>query len=295
MQMRPNEGKQIRRVTWIGLGSNLLLCTLKFAGGIAGRSQTVVADAVHSLSDAATDIAVLVGSYFWTQPADADHPYGHRRIESLVTMFVGCVLVATAVALGWHAVSTMREAHQTSPGWVAFFAALVSIISKEYLYRWTLSEGRRIDSLSVQANAWHHRSDALSSIPALIAVTGAVLFPTWPLLDQAGALIVSAFILHAAFKILSPRIAEIVESGAPRHVRQRIAEIAGAVEGVQEVHGLRSRYVSSHLHVDLHVLVDPGMSVQAAHDIATEVSRRIVRDAPRVLDVVVHIEPGRPG
>ena len=289
--MQTDEGEQIRRTTWIGLGVNLALCALKFAGGILGRSQAVVADAVHSLSDATTDIAILVGSHFWTQPADAEHPYGHRRIESLVTLFVGCVLVVTAVGLGWRAVSTMRGEHQARPGWVAFVAALVSIVLKEWLYRWTLSEGKRLDSLSLQANAWHHRSDALSSIPALIAVAGAVLLPALPFIDHAGALIVSAFILHTAFKILSPRVAEIVESGAPRNIRQRIDGIAHTVDGVQDVHGLRSRYISSQLHVDLHVLVDPDMSVKAAHDIATEVSRRIIRDAPHVFDVVVHIEP----
>jgi len=289
--VKSGEGKQIRRVTWIGLGLNVLLCVLKFFAGIVGRSQTIVADAVHSLSDTVTDVAVLVGSHFWTQPADPDHPYGHRRIESLVTLFIGLALVGTAVGLGWRAVASIRREHPAPPGWIAFYAALISIVSKEWLYRWTVKEGRRLDSLSLQANAWHHRSDAFSSIPALIAVSGALLLPAWPFLDHAGALIVSAFIMHAAFKIMSPRVSEILESGAPSRVRQRIAEIAGAVEGVREVHRLRSRYVSSHLHVDLHVLVDPDMSVKAAHDIATEVSRRIVRDAPPVLDVVVHIEP----
>jgi len=290
-----DEGPAVRQVTGVGLLVNLGLCAVKFTAGIVGGSQAVVADAVHSLSDSATDVAILVGSHFWTRPADAEHPYGHRRIETLVTLLVGFALLAAGVGLGWHAIATFRHEHARAPGWIAFWAGVVSIVGKETLYRWTVAVGRRVRSLALQANAWHHRSDAFSSIPTVFAVAGAALYPEWRFLDHLGALVVSGFILHAAYVVLWPRFAELAESGAPSRLRRRILEIARDVEGVEDVHALRSRYVSSYLHVDLHVLVAPEMPVRHAHEIATQVSRRIVKGAPGVFDVVVHIEPDESG
>jgi len=286
-----DQQRSVRRVTWVGLLANLALFGAKLAAGLLARSQAVVADAVHSLSDSVTDIAILVGSHFWSRPPDTSHPYGHRRIETLVSIFIGAVLCAAGVGIGWRAVATLHRGPGYPPGGAAFWVLVLAVVIKEALYRWTCAMGRRLQSISLQANAWHHRSDALSSIPAALAVAGAVLFPGWGILDHVGAVIVAVIILHAAYRIIWPRVAEIVERGAPRDVQKRIISVARGVEGVADVHALRSRYVGPHLHVDLHVLVNGKMSVEAAHDIATHVSGRVVEDAPGVLDVVVHVEP----
>ena len=201
-----DEGQAVRQATWVGLLVNLALCAIKFTAGIVGGSQAVVADAVHSLSDSVTDVAILVGSHFWTRPADADHPYGHRRIETLVTLFVGFSLVAAAIGLSWHAIATFGHQRAHVPGWIAFWAGLVSVVCKETLYRWTAAVGHRVNSLALQANAWHHRSDAMSSVPTVFAVAGAVIYPQLYFLDHLGALVVSGFILHAAYVILLRRV-----------------------------------------------------------------------------------------
>ncbi len=285
------ETRIVLRVTWISLAANLALCALKFTAGILGRSQAVIADAVHSLSDTASDLAIILGARFWNQPPDEDHPYGHRRIETLVTLIIGFMLAAAGIGLAWNAIISIRLGSSKSPGWIAFWAAIISIIIKEILYRWTLRAAKQTGSIALEANAWHHRTDALSSIPAALAVAGAVLLPSWTLLDRIGAIVVSVMILYAAFKIAWPRIAEVLESGASEEVKKEIEQIARSVDGVTDIHKLRSRYVSSHLHVDLHVQVKSSMSIKDAHDISMAVTKKILKEIPRAFDVVVHIEP----
>ena len=211
----------IRKVTWVGLVANLLLAIFKFAAGYWGKSQAVIADAVHSLTDLVTDIAVIVGSHFWARPPDHDHPYGHRRLETLVTIFIGAVLAAAGLSIGWEALTGLKQDGAARPGWIAAAAALLSIICKEILYRWTGSTGQKLKSPALAANAWHHRSDAISSIPVLMAVGGSILFPSWSFLDGLGAVIVSLFILQAAMRILWPGLLELVDSGAPVAIRER--------------------------------------------------------------------------
>ncbi len=183
-------------MTLIGLVINVALSALKFAAGIAGNSQAVVADAVHSLSDTITDIAVLVGVKFWSKPPDECHPYGHRRIEFLVTIFIGLLLASVALGLSYNALATLHEVQTRPPGAIAFLAAVLSIFTKELLYRWTIIKGMEIKSTALIANAWHHRSDGLSSIPAAVAVAGAALVPRLSFLDHLGAIVVSMFILY---------------------------------------------------------------------------------------------------
>lgn len=285
------EGLAVQRVAWVGLIGNLTLCGIKFVAGVAGRSQAVVADAVHSLSDSVTDIAVIVGARYWTRDADADHPYGHRRIETLVTIFVGSILVIAGLGVGWRAIVSFRGGEQDVPGSVALIAALISVVCKELLYRWTVIRSMRLASASLKANALHHRSDAFSSIPAAVAVACALFFPEWQFLDAIGAIVVSVFIFHAAYMILRPALSEITEHGAPPQVRARVEEIAASIDGVEEIHGFRSRYVGSYLLIDLHALVNAAMRVDAAHEIATAISRRVMEELDDVKDVVVHIEP----
>lgn len=286
---------EVRRVTLIGLVVNVALSALKFAAGILGNSQAVVADAVHSLSDTATDVAVLVGVKFWSKPPDECHPHGHRRIEFLVTIFIGLLLAAVALGLSYNALSTLHEVQKGPPGAIAFFAAVLSIFIKELLYRWTISVGIEIKSTALIANAWHHRSDGLSSVPAAVAVAGAALVPGLAFLDHLGAIVVSIFILQAAWKIVRPSVEQLVDRGAPEEICLGIEQLARATPGVQEVHAIRTRHIGSGIEVDLHVLVDPALTVEEGHRISEEVKRRLIDYISDVVDVVVHLEPYEEG
>ena len=281
----------VRQVTWIGLFVNLVLAAIKFAAGIFGRSQALVADAIHSLTDLTTDIAVIAGSHYWSRPPDENHPYGHRRLETLVTVFIGVMLIAAGIGIGWKAISTLQEKQAGPPGWIAVLAALASIVCKESIYRWTAITGRRVKSAALAANAWHHRTDALSSLPVLIAVAGARIFPSWSFLDRVGAVIVSIFILHASIKIIWPGLSELIDVGAPTETRKKIRDIALKNEGVLQVHDIRTRYISSSIQVDLHIVVEGLITVREGHDIADDVKARIIDAIPEVLDVVVHVDP----
>lgn len=283
---------EIQRVTWVGLFVNLGLSAVKFVGGFAGGSQAVVADAVHSLSDISTDAAILFGVHYWTKPPDSEHPHGHRQVEAVVTLSIGLLLAAVATGILWNAIVTLREAQGASPGWIAFAAALISIVSKEILYRWTAAAGQRIRSMPLMANAWHHRTDALSSIPVVVAVAVSAVEPSLAFLDRVGAAAVSLFIYQAAFKIAWPTLGKLLDTGAPKEDLARIEEICRATDGVQDVHGLRTRYLGcSGLEVDLHIEVDGDLSVSRGHDIAEEVKQRLIREGPEVVDVIVHLEP----
>lgn len=281
----------IRKITLIGLVVNLLLSGFKFVAGVVGASQAVVADAVHSLSDCTTDVAVIVGAHYWSQPADQNHPYGHGRLETLVTIFIGVILLGAALGIGWNAIQTLHEQHHRAPGWIALIAAGVSILCKEILYQWTVRAGRRVKSTAVVANAWHHRLDAMSSVPVVLAVGAAVMVPTWAFLDHVGAILVSLFILHAAAKIIWPGIQELIDYGAPEETSERIRTIAYQNPAVREVHKIRTRLIGNSVQVDLHVLVDSRLTVLDGHDIAEDVKARILEQGPDVVDVVVHVEP----
>ena len=283
--------KIVRKVTWVGLWLNLFLAAIKFTAGIYGRSQALVADAIHSLTDLTTDIAVIAGSHYWSRPPDENHPYGHRRLETLVTVFIGVVLIAAGIGIGWKAISALQEKHASPPGWIAVAAALASIVCKESIYRWTAMTGRRVKSAALAANAWHHRTDAFSSIPVLIAVAGARVFPSWSFLDHLGAVVVSMFILHASIKIIWPGLSELIDVGAPKETRKKIRDIALKNEGVLQVHDIRTRYISSSIQVDLHIVVDGLITVRQGHDIADDVKARIIDRIPEVLDVIVHVDP----
>ena len=282
---------QVRRVTLWGLVVNLALAAVKFVFGFVGASQALVADAVHSLSDLVTDVAIVVGAGFWSAPADAEHPYGHGRIETLITSAIGIVLGAVGVGLGYRAILTLPQSHESRPGWIAFAAACLSIVAKELLYRWTADVGNRVKSSALVANAWHHRSDALSSVPVAVAVLGTHIWPDWGFLDHIGAVIVSVLILHAAWEITWPALRELVDAGAKEHERQAILKLARGTEGVEAVHKLRTRSIGAGLQVDLHVLVEPELSVREGHAIANVVKERLLSQGPNVIDVLVHVEP----
>ena len=281
----------VRKVTWVGLMTNVFLALIKFVAGYFGRSHALIADAIHSLTDTTTDVAVIAGSHYWSRPPDESHPYGHRRMETLVTVFIGLMLAAAGIGIGWEAISTLRQKQSSPPGLIAFGAACLSIVTKEILYRWTAAAGKKIKSPALAANAWHHRTDAISSVPVLIAVGGALLFPSWSFLDLLGAVVVSIFILHAAIKIIWPGISELIDAGAPGIIQKKIKDIAGKCSGVQDVHDVKTRYISTSIQVEMHIVVDGSMSVRDGHFIADDVKDRVIEGVPEVLDVVVHVDP----
>jgi cation diffusion facilitator family transporter len=289
--LKTSREADVRKVTWIGLLINITLACIKFAAGYFGRSQALIADAIHSLTDTTTDVAVIAGSHFWSRPPDESHPYGHRRLETLVTVFIGLMLAAAGIGIGWDAVSTLREKESTPPGWIALYAAMVSIFTKEILYRWTAVVGKKIRSPALAANAWHHRTDAISSIPVLIAVGGALIFPSWSFLDLVGAVVVSIFVMHAAMKIIWPGISELIDAGAPKDIQKKITDIACTNPGVQEVHKVRTRYISTSILVDMHLVVDGSISVREGHAIADEIENKIITSISNVLGVVIHVDP----
>ncbi|MCP4715798.1 MAG: cation transporter [Deltaproteobacteria bacterium] len=281
----------IRQTAWTGLIVNIALAACKCLCGIIGCSQVIIADALHTLSDTATDIAVLTGAKYWTKPPDACHPYGHQRIETLITAGIGLSLACVAGGLTANACASLyREAVHT-PGWIAFYAALLSIGCKEALYRWSVNIGRRIRSPGVIANAQHQRSDALSSIPAALAVAAAAISPQLWFIDTVGAIVVSLLIARAAWDIGWPALRELVDAGAPDTDRTHIKQLALAVEGVRDAHAIRTRYAGAGLHIDLHVLVDPNITVSAGHTIADTVKQHLLTNGPRVVDIIIHIEP----
>lgn len=278
---------------WVGLLANLGLSAIKLVAGILGHSGAVVADAVHSISDVVTDLALILGVRYWSAPADDDHPHGHGRIETLVTVGIGLSLTVVGLGLGWNAVRGIGAVGTPAPTTVALLAALLSLVSKEGLFRWTVKVGREVGSSALVANAWHHRSDALSSLPAALAVALAMVDPRWIFIDSIGAIIVCHFILRAAWQILRPAMAQLVDVAASEDDQQRIESLALAVDGVIAAHALRTRYLGSELAVDLHVEVDSELSVGEGYKIARAVRRQLLERGPGVADVLVQIEPYR--
>jgi cation diffusion facilitator family transporter len=284
---------QVRRAGWVGLASNLGLAAAKAVAGVLGHSHAVLADAVHSLSDLATDIAIILGVKFWSAPADENHPHGHGRIETLVTVVIGLALAAVAVGMGVRAIAGLQRGVETPPTGIALAAAVLSIVVKEALYRWTAGVGRRARSSATVANAWHHRSDAFSSIPAAAAVGVALIDPEWAVVDRVGAVVVCLLILQASWRILLPAVEQLIDRGAPAADRRRIEKLALEVDGVESAHAVRTRYVGAELSVDLHVEVDGSLSVTEGHGIAMAVRRKLVEEGPDVADAVVQVEPLR--
>ena len=224
---------------------DLGLSALKGVVGFVASSQALVADAVHSLSDCVTDLAVLVGVQFWSAPPDDCHPHGHGRIQTLITLFIGLLLGAVALGISYQAFTSILDGRSVVPGWPTFYAALASIGLKEWLYRWTIRVGRRVGSPAVIANAWHHRSDALSSLPVALAVVLGRAFPSLPFLDQIAALAVSVFLLKAAGNIAIPSLEQLVDRGARKEVREAIERTVLSTEGVMGLHALRTRHIGS--------------------------------------------------
>ncbi|MDR3077587.1 MAG: cation diffusion facilitator family transporter [Planctomycetota bacterium] len=307
----PALAREVSRVTWTGLAVNAVLAVLKAAAGLASGSHALLADAVHTLSDLATDAAILVGVRYWCAPADADHPHGHRKIEALVTFGIGLILAAAGLGMGWRAAAGLAPGGRPPPppagmNAIACFAlatALLSIAGKEWLYRWTAARGLTLGSSAVMANAWHHRSDAFSSIPPALAIAGSGLAGhfgrnLW-FLDELGALVVCVLLLQAAWGVVYPTLAALIDAGADRRLSLAIREAILATPKVAGTHHIRTRSLGNRaVAVDLHIAVDPRLTVREGHDIAADVKYRVLGLAPtagaQAVDVLVHVEPDGP-
>lgn len=281
---------EIRNVTYAGMAVNAAIAGLKLFGGILWNSQALIADAVHSVSDMLTDIAVIVGVKYWEAPADEEHPYGHGKIQALVTLFIGVMLAVVAYELGKDAIRSFIEGDKGRPGMIAFFVAVLSVVLKEWLYRWTSAVAKRVKSPALEANAWHHRSDALSSVPVAIAVSLSYFIPSLWWADAAGAMIVALFILHVVWEIIHPALQELTDAGIDDK-SAAVQKVAEGVAGVKEVHQCRARRYGSAFHADLHVMVDHSLSLVAAHELSHRVKDAILAAGLDVVDVIIHIEP----
>ena len=286
-----NSTQRVRRATWVGLVANVVLATGKVTAGIVGGSAAVVADGVHSVSDLVTDLALLVGTHFWDQPPDEQHPHGHRRIETLVTAGIGFSLAAVGIGMGWRAITDFQEPRLAPTTSIALVAALVSVVVKEWLFRWTRVQGELADSPALVANAWHHRSDAFSSIPAVVAVATEMVFPDMVWVDRIGVLAICVFILRAAWGIFHPALQQLVDAGAPPEIQARLDSLAVEVDGVRAAHALRTRYTGPKLAVDLHLEVDGDLTVAEGFEIARAVKEHLLDKGPGVGDVVIQVEP----
>ena len=284
------------RVTWVGFYVNLVLTAFKLAAGVAGHSAAMIADAIHSLSDFATDIVVLVSFRIIGKPADRSHKYGHGKFETLATALIGlALLLVGAGILGSGAKriwSDFYGADDRAPGWIAFVAAILSIVSKEWLYRYTVRAGNAIQSPAVIANAWHHRSDAFSSIGTALGIGGAILLgPRWRLLDPLAAVIVSFFILKISVELTWNSLRELTESALDRGLEDEILAVVRGVPGAQDPHDLRTRRIGANVAIDLHLNVQSDLTVKSGHAIADRVEDTLRARFGSGAYISIHVEP----
>ena len=286
----------IYKVTIIGSSVNFLLLVFKFVAGFMGHSAAMLADAVHSLSDFVTDLVVIVFVRISNKPQDKTHDYGHGKYETLATAIIGLLLLVVGFGILWNGASSIyafiKGQQLEKPGMVALIAALVSIVAKEILYQYTVIEGKKLDSQAVIANAWHHRSDALSSIGTAIGIGGAILLgENWRVLDPVAAVIVSFFIIKVAIQLLIPCVDELLEKSLPDEVEKEIEQALLSFPGVSEPHHLRTRRIGSHYAIDMHVRMDGSISLHEAHEKATAIEQKLRDTFGEDTYISIHVEP----
>lgn len=286
----------IYRVTLAGSAVNVVLVVLKFIAGVVGRSSAMVADAVHSLSDFATDVVVLLFVRISRRPQDAAYDYGYGKYETIATLIIGMALLVVGAGIAYSGASKIYEAlhgaELEAPSALAFWMAIISIAAKEICYRITAEAGRKAGSQAVVANAWHHRSDAFSSIGTAIGIGGAIMLgPRWRLLDPAAAVVVSVFIVKVAIQLLRESFGELAEKSLPPEMEQEIVRITEGVDGISGIHNLRTRRIGNYLAIEMHVRVDGGMTLAEAHDRSSLIERRLKERYGAETYVSVHVEP----
>ena len=288
--------KGIYKVTIVGSIVNFLLLVFKFFAGIAGHSAAMLADAVHSLSDFITDIVVIVFVRIAGKPEDKGHDYGHGKYETLATAIIGLLLLCVGFGIFWNGASSiytfLRGGQLESPDVVALVAALVSIVSKEILYQYTVIQGKKLNSQAVIANAWHHRSDALSSIGTAIGIGGAILLGDhWRVLDPVAAVVVSFFIMKVSVRLLIPCVDELLEKSLPEDVEKEIEQTVLSFPGVSQPHHLRTRRIGNYYAIELHVRMDGKITLEEAHSTATAIENTLKEMFGKGTHVGIHVEP----
>jgi cation diffusion facilitator family transporter len=286
-----SSAKAGRKATVLGVFVNTFLILLKFLAGIFGDSQAMIADAVHSVSDLFTDVVVLFGIKIGRKPPDKEHHFGHARIETLASAIVGLALIGTAIYLGIEAALNVYRHTESHPTGVALIGAGVSIALKEAMYRYTVLIGRRIKSQLIVANAWHHRSDAFSSVAVLLGVAGALINPSWHILDAFAALIVSFFIVKVGLGILAKTLREFTDTAPRPEIIDKLMQLSQAVEGVRDAHDLRVRTSGGFYQAEIHIVVDGQLTVVQGHHIAKTVERCLTEEMDELHRVIVHVDP----
>ncbi|MDR1686819.1 MAG: cation diffusion facilitator family transporter [Desulfovibrio sp.] len=301
VRMRRRERERadgIKHVTRVGLLVNLLLIPAKLWAGYDGNSRAVVADGVHSISDFAASLVVLIGVRYWTAPPSENHPYGYRRLEALISFCMGALLVLAGIGIVYDAaVQMFNPSERVVGGTAALVVTLFSIVGKEALYRWTAGKGKELKSDILAAGAAEHRADALSSIPVLVTVAVAMWFPSLAELELLGAALVALLVVRAAVNICRQAVHTLLDGNAGPEVNMRIKEFSLGVAGVKDIHNLRSRLVGQGLLLDMHVSVDEAVSLQEAHETAHRVEEALYTPEAaeyigrEIMDALVHIDP----
>lgn len=292
--------KGIYKVTIVGSLVNFLLVVFKFFAGIMGHSAAMLADAVHSLSDFVTDIIVIAFVRISSKPEDEGHDYGHGKYETLATAIIGIILLFVGFGIFWNGATSIYDflngASLPEPGMLAFIAALISIVSKEILYQYTIFKGKKLNSQAVLANAWHHRSDALSSIGTAIGIGGAILLGShWRVLDPVAAVIVSFFIMKVAVQLLIPCVEELLEKSLPAEVEEKIQETILSFPGVSSPHHLRTRRIGNYYAIEVHVRMNGKIPLEEAHRTATAIENKLRELFGKGTHIGIHVEPEKPG
>lgn len=296
MKMKTRKEK-IMAVTLLGSLANFLLLIFKFTAGWLGHSSAMIADAVHSLSDFITDIIVLLFINISSKPKDKGHDYGHGKYETLATSIIGIVLLCVGAGLFWESASKIygfyfRGEVLESPGKIALIAALVSIVVKELLYQITLAVGKRENSQAVIANAWHHRSDAFSSIGTALGIGGAILLgDQWHILDPLAAVIVSVFIVRVSLKLVIPAINELLEQSLPAEIENEILTVIEGTPGVKNPHNLCTRRIGNDFAIEVHIRVNGNITVSHAHEITRDIENKLRDKYGPATHITLHVEP----
>lgn len=288
--------KEISRVTIVGGIVNAVLLLFKFVAGVVGHSSAMIADAVHSLSDFATDIVVLVFVRISGKPQDESHDYGHGKYETLATTCIGLALLAVAVGIiaggAGKVAAWLKGEELAAPGMLALWAALVSIVLKEWTYRYTVSKAKKLNSQAMEANAWHHRSDAFSSLGTAVGIGGAILLgKRWVVLDPLASIVVGGFIVKVAVDLLKDGIGELLEKSLPEEEESEIMKIIASFPDVVDPHHLRTRRIGNRVAVEVHVRMDGGISLNESHARATDIERAIKDKFGEQTHVAIHVEP----
>lgn len=293
--MQPRD-RRIYRITLAGSIVNVVLLVFKFAAGILGHSAAMIADAIHSLSDFLTDIIVIVFVRLSSKPADRDHDYGHGKYETLATSVIGLALAVVAVLIGWDGIEKIADALQgnrlESPGIIALWAALLSITLKEWIFRATRKVANEVKSKALEANAWHHRSDALSSVGTAIGIGGAVMLGDgWAILDPIAAIVVCVLIIVTAFRIIRQASGELLEESLPEETEDRIEQIVYQDTLVSDIHKLHTRRIGNIIAIEMHLRMPAGITLAESHVHATAIEQSLKTEFGKGTHIMLHIEP----